>query len=129
LTPDAAYNPDIPPVAWWQYGILPLLAWLLWYGSVPRSRRPPGGRHMSETETLRGAAITRLMRRGYSLEYCETVVDLVLVELRHPDQDMLNAGLVELDLAMGTAADKEHGRRYRKELLQVIWAAMLYRAS
>ena len=80
------------------------------------------------TDTPRGAAIVALMRKGYSVEYSETVVDLVFAELVTPNREMLAAGLVELDLAMGPAPDRDHGVRYRKGLLRVIWAAMLDRA-
>ena len=79
------------------------------------------------TDTPRGAAIVALMRKGYSIEYCETVVDLVIAELVTPNREMVAAGLVELDLALGPAPDRDHGVRYRKELLRVIWAAMLDR--
>jgi hypothetical protein len=77
--------------------------------------------------TLAAAAIARVVQRGYSLDYAEVMVDGVIDALKDPDREMLDAGLAELNLAMGPKPDPKHGDAYRRELARVIWAAMLDR--
>jgi hypothetical protein len=81
------------------------------------------------TDTLAQAAIRRVVGLGYSIEFADLVVGIVIEELTDPDRDMLDAGLADLDLALGKPSDRDHGRTYRRDLLRVIWHSMLDRAK
>jgi hypothetical protein len=54
-------------------------------------------------------------------------VDCVLSGLKTPDAFMVDGGLDELNLALGKPANREHGYQYRRDLIRVIWFAMLDR--
>jgi hypothetical protein len=71
----------------------------------------------------------RLVTAGYSIDFADLVVGIVIEELTEPDRDMLDAGLTELTLALGPPPDRDHGPAYRRDLLAVIWRAMIDRAT
>lgn len=83
---------------------------------------------MSDIETVAKAAIRRIVAMGYSIDFADLMVTTVLSELDDPDREMIEAGLEELTLQLGPVTDKQHGRAYRRQLVQVIWHAMLDRA-
>lgn len=83
---------------------------------------------MSDVETVAKGAVRRIVAMGYSIDFADLMVTTVLSELDDPDREMVDAGLEELTLQLGPVADKQHGRAYRRELVQVIWHAMLDRA-
>jgi hypothetical protein len=87
-----------------------------------------GARVRAPDDTIGAAAIRRIVNLGYSIDFADLVVGIVLEELSDPDRAMLDAGLDELNLALGKPADRQHGAGYRRDLLAVVWHAMLDRA-
>ena len=80
------------------------------------------------TETLAQVAMRRLVDLGYSSDFADIVVSLVMQELRDPDRDMLDAGLSEFELAFGPPTDR-YTEAYRRERLKAIWHAMMNRTT
>ena len=81
------------------------------------------------TGTRAHAAAQRLAGLGYGPAGAAGVVTTVLDVLRDPDRDMLDAGVTELNTALGPVTDRPHGTAYRRDLVRVIWHAMLDRAK
>lgn len=79
-------------------------------------------------DTAAERAIRQIVQRGYSIDFADLIVGIVLAELRDPDRAMFDAGLDDLDLALGAPPDRDHGRRYRRDLLRTIWHSMMDRA-
>jgi hypothetical protein len=79
-------------------------------------------------ETPAERAIRRIVALGYGLDFADIVVGFVLEELHEVDRGMLDAGLEDLNLAMGKPPDRDHGATYRRELARTIWHSMLDRA-
>lgn len=57
------------------------------------------------------------------------VIGIVIEELTEPDRAMLDAGLEDLNLALGPPPDRDHGAAYRRDLLRTIWHSMIDRAT
>ena len=74
-------------------------------------------------------AIEPIAALGHSTELAALLVGMVIEELMDPDRDMLDAGLEELNRAPGPPHDREHGTRYRRDRVHVIWRAMLDRGE
>jgi hypothetical protein len=75
-------------------------------------------------KTRAALAIERIAALGYSTEFADIVVNMVIEELNDPDREMLDAGLEELNLALGTTLRGGD----RRELVRRIWQVMLDRA-
>jgi hypothetical protein len=72
--------------------------------------------------------VSDLIAAGFSSNEALRIVDLVFGAIGEPDRDMLDAGLAELNQALGPVTDRAHGTSYRRDLVRVIWHAMLGRA-
>ena len=79
-------------------------------------------------ETLRRKAIHDLTQDDFMSEgIAIVVVDRVLDVLAEPDNEMVAAGVVELNLCM--EKPKSGQGAYRRELARVIWRSMLNRVG
>ena len=83
---------------------------------------------MVDNRALRHRMIEAVTGLGVTPQIAENAVDVCLGALGTPDAFMIEGGLTELNLALGSHPDPEHGPRYRRDLVRVIWRAILDRA-